>query len=241
MLQGSFPDTYRHLTTKHRTVLKYLLRYCEQMPCYRYVLKTDDDIVLDLDTFAEYMRHLEGAHQNSQPPFSRTFFCAHLVEEDHVPRNHSYKWFITPEEYPGATYPPYCYGNAYLMTRDLIPLLYNAALYTRDFWVDDVYFTGFLARNLMLGVSGTPQITARVTHAELPFQHPILTKIVPPEVVLEKGKWLVHTWQDEEAFDAYWFAFQSRRDLVVRREFIKGVRHRTGLDVPDSVFSMSWK
>ena len=180
---------------------------------------------MDLDSITEYVRAL--GEKTSTTPFQKTFFCAHLVEEDRVPRNESYKWYITPEEYPGNTYPPYCYGNGYLMTRDLIPLLYNASLYTRNFWVDDVYFSGFLARNI-----------ANVTHAELPYQHPILPKLIPPEVILEKKKWLVHAWQDDEAFDAYWFAFQSRRDLSVRREFVKGVKYRTGTFVPESIFEL---
>ncbi|OQV25642.1 putative Beta-1,3-galactosyltransferase 5 [Hypsibius exemplaris] len=223
LVQGSFRDSYRLLPSKHRTALKYLDTYCKNST-YKYVLKADDDIVLDIDGFGRYMRDLD---RRTKPPFTKTFLCAHLAEEDTVLRNESLKWFITPEEYPGRIYPPYCFGNAYIMTRDLVPLLYNTSLYTRNFWVDDVYFSGFVAENV-----------PDVTHAQLPFQFPILTKIVPPEVIVERNKWVVHTWQDEDAFDAYWFGFQSRYDQDIRKSFSAGVKHRTGLDVPDSIFNV---
>jgi Galactosyltransferase len=221
IIQGSFPESYRSLSFKHRTALNFLSTYCANLD-YKYVLKTDDDMVLDLQSIIAYMKHLEST---SQPKFSRTFFCAHLMEEDLVPRNQSYKWYISPEEYPGGVYPPYCYGNGYLMTHDLIQALFNMSLYTRNFWVDDAYFSGFIARNL-----------GDVTHAELPFQHPLYSKVYPPEIVLEKKKWLVHTWQDVDVFDAYWYGFESRHDVNIRKIFSAGVKHRTGMDLSDSVF-----
>ena len=44
LLQGSFKDTYRNLTYKHITVLKWVLYYC---PGVRYVLKSDDDVFVN--------------------------------------------------------------------------------------------------------------------------------------------------------------------------------------------------
>ena len=58
------------------------------------------------------------------------------------------KWKVSKEEYPDNVYPPYCPGLGLVMTGDIIPKLYNESLYEPYFWVDDVYFTGLLARTV---------------------------------------------------------------------------------------------
>jgi hypothetical protein len=61
-----------------------------------------------------------------------------------VVRNPSSKWFVSYEEFRNDYYKKYCSGSAYLITPDLPPLLFNASLYTKFFWIDDYYITGLL-------------------------------------------------------------------------------------------------
>ena len=55
------------------------------------------------------------------------------------------KWCVRPEVFPGRKYyPPYCSGLAFVLSADLIPELYTAAMRTPTFWIDDVFVTGVL-------------------------------------------------------------------------------------------------
>lgn len=213
IIQGDFVDAYRNLTLKQTTALKFLTEHCGSVN-YTFALRTDDDIVLDVDTLVRFMRRLLA--KRSAPP-TRTFYCFQMMRNDKAPREPSfkpgYKWYITAEEFPGRTYPPYCYGAGYLMTRDMVPALYNMSFYTRSFWVDDVYFTGFVARNLK-----------NVKHVQLPNQSPILDKRNAPAIMLRQKRWLVHTVGSPGVFQSYWTAFQSRWNLTVRKEFETAIR-----------------
>ncbi|XP_055345511.1 UDP-GalNAc:beta-1,3-N-acetylgalactosaminyltransferase 1-like, partial [Paramacrobiotus metropolitanus] len=121
IVQFNFVDSYRNLTLKHTTALKFLSEACRNVT-YAFAMKADDDMVIDVDTIVFYMKQLT---LNRSAPPSRSLYCTHMVYKEVVKRQKDFKWAITPEEYPGRHYPPYCYGGTYLMTPDLIPDLYN--------------------------------------------------------------------------------------------------------------------
>jgi Galactosyltransferase len=59
------------------------------------------------------------------------------------------KWCVGRRELRGRThFPQYCAGIGYVVSRGLVPMLYNASLSTPFFWIDDVYVTGLLAKKL---------------------------------------------------------------------------------------------
>jgi hypothetical protein len=49
------------------------------------------------------------------------------------------------DEWPEKFFPPYCYGNAYLLTTDLMPILYNISFTTMSVSLEDSYI-GVLAK-----------------------------------------------------------------------------------------------
>ncbi|XP_055333842.1 uncharacterized protein LOC129585249 [Paramacrobiotus metropolitanus] len=204
IIQLDFIDSYRNLTFKHTAALKYLTENCQNIT-YKFVLKTDDDMVLDVDSIVFYMKKLL---KNRLAPPTRTIYCSHLMYREVIKRNTTFKWYISPEEYPGRTYPPYCYGAGYLMTPDLIGDLYNMSLYMRRFWVDDVYISGFVARNLR-----------NVRHVQLPNQIPVFSKKSSALEILQKKRWLVHTYNAPTAFDRIWSTFSTRWNTTARESF----------------------
>lgn len=90
-------------------------------------------------------RHLDGMRAKGKV-ISNTIFCD--VWYRRAPERKSGKWKVSREEYADDYYPPYCPGLALLMTGDIVAQLYNQSLYEPYFWVDDVYFTGLLAKTL---------------------------------------------------------------------------------------------
>lgn len=89
IIQGNFIDSYRNLTYKHVMGLKWVVYHCRTT---KFILKTDDDIFVDLSQLVEYLR---GYMNNSQP--STNLICCHLYKKPMVRRNTMDKWFVGTE------------------------------------------------------------------------------------------------------------------------------------------------
>lgn len=137
LIQCNFSDTYRNLTYKAVSGLKWVAQKC---PDTVYVLKTDDDIVVDIHRVVRLMRsYIE--HKWGKTNILAGYIWPHM----NVDRNKSSKWYTSEEEFPSAFFLKYCSGSAYLMSSDVVKKFYNKSLDTPFFWVDDYYVTGMLA------------------------------------------------------------------------------------------------
>lgn len=140
LIQGSFLDTYRNLTYKHITCLKYAIYHCPQA---KYILKCDDDIFVNMPLLKNFLNF-------DLSPFgvSNAILCPlkHLAP---VLRTYRSKWRVSFEEYPERTYPDYCLGWAILYSPDVIFQLYKSAQNSLNiFWIDDVYITGTMVAKI---------------------------------------------------------------------------------------------
>ncbi|OQV12059.1 putative Beta-1,3-galactosyltransferase 1 [Hypsibius exemplaris] len=194
IIQEDFPDQYNHMTFKQIAVLKYLTEKCSNLN-YNYLFKTDDDIVMDLRSISRYLKTLP---QTAALRPRRAIFCFHLNGPALVPR-YIDKWYVSPEEYPDRLYPAYCSGGGYLITKDLVPLLYETSLHVQTFWVDDTYVSGML-----------PKALGDVTVIQIPKQNFFTVK------ALYKGgeigqQMLVHVMQNLDLFEIYWKMFQVEK------------------------------
>jgi len=136
LVQGSFLDSYRNLTYKHVMALKWTAYYC---PGARYVLKTDDDVFVNSPAVLDFLS------QDLSPWGARRLILCPTLTFGHVVRSLKSKWRVSPQEYPGRMYPPYCAGWVVLYSPDVVFLLYREAQRTEYFWIEDVHVTGTLA------------------------------------------------------------------------------------------------
>jgi len=137
----------------------------ERCPRVRYLLKTDDDMVINLP----YLLLLLD-NKNLQRSIMGPVNVGARVHR-------SGKWRLTKDEFPFAFFPPYESGSAYVITGDLIHELFVTAEYVPHIFVDDVYVTGILGR--VLGVN-------HVVHRGFAFWHsrpPTVCDIVSNRVV----------------------------------------------------------
>ncbi|XP_042145531.1 beta-1,3-galactosyltransferase 5-like [Ixodes scapularis] len=141
LVMGDFADSYRNLTYKHVMGLKWVTYFCRNA---RYVLKTDDDVFMDLFQLTSYLRSVFGA---LAPP--KLMACL-LIRRAVVKRSYRSKWRVSFGEYRGRRYPPYCLGFGVVMSPDVVFDLYRASVGTPYFWIDDVFVTGILARRIGL-------------------------------------------------------------------------------------------
>ena len=135
VVQGDFADSYQNMTLKSLLDLKVVDEHC---PRVRYLLKTDDDMVVNLPYLLDILTRTSPTRSFMGPynPRSRV--------------NRNGVWKLTLDEFPFQFYPPYESGSAYVITGDLIHELFVTAEYVPHIFVDDVYVTGILGR--VLGV-----------------------------------------------------------------------------------------
>ncbi|KAH3876599.1 hypothetical protein DPMN_000446 [Dreissena polymorpha] len=137
-----FTDTYRNLTYKAIGGLKWVSTYCAQAT---YVIKSDDDILIDVEKLMYLMTSPEVISYGTK----RVIMCNKWTKMK-VIRDKNSKWYISVEEFSSEYFPPYCSGSVFVMSTDVAVALYQASFYTKFFWVDDFYITGMLVQSLKL-------------------------------------------------------------------------------------------
>ncbi|CAL1538681.1 unnamed protein product [Lymnaea stagnalis] len=150
IVQEDFVDVYRNIRLKAMSMLKWASTYC---PRTRFVLRTDDDIRTNIPKTVAAMKRASQRLAN---------FILGLKEESTVPVRRSQgvnsKYFISYEEYPEATFPPFAYGGLLGYPISTVKLLYQASLRVKPIWLDDVFITGLCAPKVNVALLSDPDI-----------------------------------------------------------------------------------
>lgn len=137
IIQGTFNDTYRNLTYKAITALKWVSTNCENAA---FVLKTDDDVMVDINRLIGLLK------SNIKPKYGiYNILAGYTWTNTSVVRQKDNKWYTAYSEYPEEFYHTYCAGLAYIMTPDVIKKFYFKSFEIPFFWIDDYFVTGLLA------------------------------------------------------------------------------------------------
>jgi len=151
IVQGDFIDDYHNMTLKSLLGLKVVDERC---PGVSYLLKTDDDMIVNLPYLLQLL-----ANKRLQRSIMGPVNVGARVHR-------SGKWKLTQDEFPFSYFPPYESGSAYVITGDLIHELYVSAEYVPHIFVDDVYITGILGR--IVGVNHVMQSGFAFWHGKPP-------------------------------------------------------------------------
>uniref|UniRef100_A0A0D9WNK6 Galectin domain-containing protein n=1 Tax=Leersia perrieri TaxID=77586 RepID=A0A0D9WNK6_9ORYZ len=82
----------------------------------KYVMKTDDDAFVRVD---EILSSLDRVNISHGLLYGR-------VDSDSQPHRDPYsKWYITPEEWPEESYPPWAHGPGYIVSQDIAKEVYR--------------------------------------------------------------------------------------------------------------------
>lgn len=140
IIQENFLDTYKNLSYKGIMWLRWVSTYC---PNALFVLKADDDMIVNIFNVASHLRNLyQRDVVRNQSILCLVWYGMPVIRVAHT------KWYVSREEYANDTYPTYCSGSAYIITQDLIYSMYQKSYTTKFVWVDDAYITGILPLGL---------------------------------------------------------------------------------------------
>ncbi|XP_071152427.1 beta-1,3-galactosyltransferase 5-like [Mytilus edulis] len=143
IIQGNFIDSYRNLTYKLVFSLFWVKNFCNNA---KFVIKMDDDIMVNIPLIVPYLKEKLNAGQTS-----KVLECKMITENIPV-RDRNNKWFITREEYPFTKFLPYCAGHSSIMSIDVVRKMYKATKKVPFLWLEDVYGSGFLSLLLKINM-----------------------------------------------------------------------------------------
>ncbi|XP_070173623.1 beta-1,3-galactosyltransferase 5-like [Littorina saxatilis] len=172
-----FDDTYRNLTVKTLTMLRWLTETCAKA---RFFLKADDDMWVNTRTLMDKLNPVETELQTAT---SGT--CAMSPQ---IIRNTRNKWSATYKEYPADEYPRYCSGTAYAGTVNVAKQLVNVSKDIPFFHLEDV-FVGLCLKQLgyqVKSLGGFHMLTPRFVRGDVceVWRAKVATiHVVPPKVL----------------------------------------------------------
>ena len=135
ILQEDFIDSYANLTVKSLMLLKWFNNSCKNVS---YALKTDDYAYFNLKNL-----HNLVTKDNKTDLLMGTLICGNMPISDPYNKHFSPKYM-----YGRNRYPNYLLGTAYLMSHSITSKLYEAAVETPVFHMEDVFITGILAQSI---------------------------------------------------------------------------------------------
>lgn len=147
ILQGDFLDTYRNLTRKHLMGLQWATNNCKGV---KYIMKMDDDIVVNIYGI------LEKLHSGVIEIDSLAGYGMRNMVPVREPAN---KWYASKMQYAGNIYPDFVSGWLYVASPEVADRLISyAESFRKYFWIDDVFVTGILRKDLNIKIQDIGEI-----------------------------------------------------------------------------------
>ncbi|EMP31443.1 Beta-1,3-galactosyltransferase 5 [Chelonia mydas] len=134
IIQKDFIDAYYNLTLKTMMGIEWVHRFCHQS---RFVMKTDTDMFVNIFYLTELLLR---KNRNTR------FFTGFLKMNDFPIRKIYSKWYVSKDEYPGRTYPPFCSGTGYVFSTDVASQIYKISESVPFIKLEDVFIGLCLAK-----------------------------------------------------------------------------------------------
>lgn len=154
IVQENFVDSYRNLSLKSVAVLKWVKDYCRNAD---FVFKVDDDIFVNIPNLVKYLDKYKKKVKDFN--MSEKYIVGHLFVGARPIQDKKSKWYTPKEWFSEEIYPDYVSGTSYIVSKDAVKELYDASLYIKPFWLEDIYITGLCARRAKISRIHNPGIS----------------------------------------------------------------------------------
>uniref|UniRef100_A0A915DTX3 Fucosyltransferase n=1 Tax=Ditylenchus dipsaci TaxID=166011 RepID=A0A915DTX3_9BILA len=129
-------DDYRMLHVKVYAVLTWQQLYCSNV---QFVIRADADTIIDLDRLQYWMNNGLVPAGNTSLIFGALFVTGQLA------RDPNHRQYVSHDEYPGNTLPPYIWGFFYGFSNQAVKAVLHVSHTVKGFPLDDLLYTGVLA------------------------------------------------------------------------------------------------
>ncbi|XP_014091668.2 uncharacterized protein [Bactrocera oleae] len=136
MIRGNFIDSYTNLTLKTISTLEWVDLHCHKA---KFILKTDDDMFINVPKLLQFIdSHIKD----------KRVIYGRLAKQWKPIRNKKSKYYVSTDQFSQPLFPPFTTGPAYLITSDIIHLLYERSLHQVYLKLEDVFTTGIVAQQI---------------------------------------------------------------------------------------------
>lgn len=135
IVQCDFLDTYQNLSLKILSGIRWTYLNC---PDVKFILKADDDTFVHLPLL---IATLEGYYHK----VDRNGVIFGNINGDAKVRRRG-MWKVSENNYPFPHFPPYAYGNTYVISANIASRIFSASEYMPYIPIEDAYITGILAK-----------------------------------------------------------------------------------------------
>lgn len=146
IVQGDFIDSYKNLTQKSIMALKWFSSYCSQV---NFLMKTDDDVFINTEKLAKYL-----LEKQSKKRWIVGCVKTHAAYPIKVKKNKAVPVLSLPYGHP-----TFVAGAGYIMSNDIVELLYQKSQQLKLVPVEDVFITGHCAKALGIIPEHNPQFS----------------------------------------------------------------------------------
>ncbi|XP_069119851.1 beta-1,3-galactosyltransferase 1-like [Argopecten irradians] len=168
IIQEDFKDSYRNLSLKSVGALKWMKDYCGMA---KFGLKIDDDIFVNIPNLMDVLSKVTHPR----------IIIGHLFVGARPIQNRHSKWHTAKEDFPRDVYPPYVSGTCYILSRQAAIDIYHTSLYTKLFWLEDIYITGICAERAKIKLVHESEITYMTREVSgCAFEHALTGHEVKP-------------------------------------------------------------
>ena len=137
LLVVDFIESYENLTLKVLAGLHWTIKFNLNV---KFVLKTDDDVLINTPSLLERLSAMKTNRSSG-------FLAGSLLAKNPTVRSGKHR--ISFQQYKGKILPRYVGGSAYIMSKDVAKKLNELALLDKStelVRLEDLYVTGFLAK-----------------------------------------------------------------------------------------------
>ncbi|XP_071546169.1 beta-1,3-galactosyltransferase 5-like isoform X2 [Panulirus ornatus] len=138
IIQANFIDHYNNLTLKTVSMFEWVKTYCSES---HFILKTDDDMFINMPLLLTF---IDSKINDRRVMYGR------MAKGWKPVRIKKSKYYIDVNTYNKSKYPDFLTGPAYLFTGDVVDEIYQKALNTTYFMLEDVLVTGFVSETLKI-------------------------------------------------------------------------------------------
>ena len=122
-------EDFYDLTRRVMATFKWSAQNCN----YTYLFKMDDDIFINIPNVLSFL-------SNSTFTYSRSgIYAGDMNRNARVNRNERSKYLVSYEEWPAETYPPYCSGGGFALSRTAIEKIIPYFDWINPYKIDDAY------------------------------------------------------------------------------------------------------
>ncbi|CAD5222981.1 unnamed protein product [Bursaphelenchus okinawaensis] len=137
IIRYKFADSYNLLPIKVHASFSYYNKYC---PEAKYLLKTDDDTIIELTRLNFF---IESIYNEMYKRHNQLFVCNRFRKAKPF-RNKQSKYFIEPKLYNESVYLDFCQGCSYVVTREAVPALLSLTPLVNYIKLEDVQYGGVI-------------------------------------------------------------------------------------------------